>query len=101
MKRIVNYLQPRWLKVFADLWKSKTRTILVVASIAVGVFAIGAIATAFAIMSVDFDISYQSVNPANIEIPAIFTKFVYCHMLTMPFPKCMGKIVKVHVIDDI
>jgi putative ABC transport system permease protein len=59
---------PRWSKVLADLWDNKTRTLLVVASIAVGVFAIGTIANAFAILSVDIDASYASVNPANITI---------------------------------
>ena len=32
-----NPIRPRWRKVIADLWASKTRTLLVVASIAVGV----------------------------------------------------------------
>jgi putative ABC transport system permease protein len=36
-------LNPRWKKVFADLWANKTRTILVALSIAVGVFAVGMI----------------------------------------------------------
>ena len=34
-------LRPRWRKVLRDLWSNKTRTLLVVLSIAVGVFAIG------------------------------------------------------------
>src|SRR5262249_25831596 len=36
-------LRPRWRKVLGDLWSNKTRTLLVVLSIAVGVFAIGMI----------------------------------------------------------
>jgi putative ABC transport system permease protein len=54
--------------VLSDLWDSKFRTLLVVASIAVGVFAIGVIASAYAILSADINLSYASVNPANIEI---------------------------------
>ena len=42
-----NVLKPRWSKVFTDLWEDKTRTGLVVASIAVGVFAIGMIINAY------------------------------------------------------
>jgi len=61
-------LPPRWRKVLADLWEGKTRTMLVVASIAVGVFAIGAIATTYAILSTDLDLSYAAINPANIEM---------------------------------
>ena len=60
--------RPRWNKVLSDLWDSKFRTILVVASIAVGVFAIGVIASAYAILSEDIDSSYAAVNPANITI---------------------------------
>jgi putative ABC transport system permease protein len=44
------------------------RTLLVVASIAVGVFAIGMIASAYAILSEDIDISYAAINPVNIEV---------------------------------
>ncbi len=37
-------IRPRWRKVLRDLWSNKTRTLLVVLSIAVGVFAVGTIA---------------------------------------------------------
>ncbi|MBC8336259.1 MAG: FtsX-like permease family protein [Anaerolineales bacterium] len=63
-----NLLKPRWSKVFTDLWDDKTRTILVVASIAVGVFAIGMVISAYFIMDEDISHSYASVNPPNIEI---------------------------------
>jgi putative ABC transport system permease protein len=63
-----NVVRPRWSKVLADLWDNKTRTLLVVASIAVGVFAIGTIANAYAILSEDIDASYAAVNPANVTI---------------------------------
>lgn len=61
-------LRPRWRKVLADLWENKSRTILVVLSIAIGVFAVGMIAGAYVIISQDLDLSYASANPANIEI---------------------------------
>lgn len=63
-----NLLKPRWSKVFSDLWEDKTRTILVVASIGVGVFAIGMVISAYFIMDEDISHSYASVNPPNIEI---------------------------------
>jgi putative ABC transport system permease protein len=63
-----NVVRPRWSKVLADLWDNKSRTLLVVLSIAVGVFAVGTIANAFQILSVDIDASYAAVNPANITI---------------------------------
>ena len=68
MKAKKSYVRPRWNKVLADLWNNKTRTLLVVASIAVGVFAVGAIITAYMILSEDIHVSYAAVNPANIEI---------------------------------
>ncbi len=61
-------LRPRWHKVLSDLWDNKPRTLLVVLSIAVGVFAVGMIAGAYAIISNDMSASYASTNPANIEI---------------------------------
>ena len=60
--------RPRWSKVFSDLWDSKLRTLLVVASITVGVFAIGMIATAYAILAEDINLSYAAVNPFNVDI---------------------------------
>ncbi len=46
-------LSPRWRKVLSDLTSNKTRTILVVLSIAVGVFAVGMIAGSRAILAND------------------------------------------------
>jgi putative ABC transport system permease protein len=63
-----NLLPPRWSKVFTDLWQDKTRTGLVVASIAAGVFAIGMILSAYLIMHEDIDRGYAAVNPPNIEV---------------------------------
>jgi len=54
--------------VFSDLWDDKTRTALVVASIAVGVFAVGMIITAFVVLSEDINSSYAAANPVNVEI---------------------------------
>jgi len=60
--------RPRWRKVLADLWESRSRTLLVVASIAVGVFAIGVIVGAYGVLSTDINLSFAAVHPANIEI---------------------------------
>ena len=59
---------PRWRKVIRDLWQSKTRALLVVLSIAVGVFAVGTVAHMRSIVSKDLAESYASVNPANAVI---------------------------------
>ena len=60
-------LRPRWRKVLADLWDNKLRTMLVVASIAVGIFAVGTIANSYAVIAEDINVSYAAINPYNIE----------------------------------
>lgn len=61
-------MKPRWRKVFHDLIDNKGRTLLVVFSIAVGVFSIGVIAGAYQIISNDMSVSYSANMPANIEL---------------------------------
>ena len=62
------FLRPRWRKVLHDLWDNKARTLLVVASIAVGVFAIGVIAGTYVVLAQDLSRSYAAANPANIRL---------------------------------
>jgi len=61
-------MKPRWRKVLSDLWDNKTRTLLVVFSIAVGVFSIGVISGAYVIIKNDMSASYAANHPANIEL---------------------------------
>ena len=61
-------MKPRWRKVIHDLWDNKARTLLVVFSIAVGVFSIGVIAGAYQIISNDMSVSYSANKPANVEL---------------------------------
>ncbi len=61
-------MRPRWRKVLHDLWDNKARTLLVVFSIAVGVFSIGVIAGAYQIIANDMSVSYAANNPSNIEL---------------------------------
>src|SRR6185503_11207720 len=61
-------MKPRWRKVFHDLWDNKGRTLLVVLSIAVGVFSIGVIAGAYQIIANDMSVSYSTNKPANVEL---------------------------------
>ena len=65
--------RPRWRKVLSDLWGNKARTLLVIASIAVGVLAIGLIVATYVILMEDMNGSYLAANPPNIN------------MLTSPF----------------
>jgi putative ABC transport system permease protein len=61
-------MRPRWRKVIHDLFDNKARTLLVVFSIAVGVFSIGVIAGAYQIISNDMSVSYAANHPGNIEL---------------------------------
>ena len=61
-------MKPRWRKVLHDLIDNKARTLLVVFSIAVGVFSIGVIAGAYQIIQQDMSASYSANVPANIEL---------------------------------
>ncbi len=55
----------RWIKVFRDLWNNRSRTILVILSIAVGIFAIGMIAASQGALSSSLDTQYQEIHPAD------------------------------------
>jgi putative ABC transport system permease protein len=63
-------MRPRWHKVISDLWSNRTRSLLVIASIAVGLFAVGVITTLYLIISADMRSGYAATNPANIIILA-------------------------------
>lgn len=56
-------MSPRWRKVLRDLWSNKTRTLLVVLAIAVGVAAVGTIATAQVLIADDLRLQYAAINP--------------------------------------
>ncbi len=63
-------IPPRWRKVLRDLWGNKGRTILVVLSIATGVFAIGLVATAQGLLVRNMNQSYEETSPANVTFLA-------------------------------
>lgn len=60
--------RPRWKKVIADLSGNRGRTLLVIASIAVGLFAFGVIATLYVVIRQDMRAGYTAIQPANIQI---------------------------------
>jgi putative ABC transport system permease protein len=63
-------LAPRWRKVLGDLWSNKTRTLLVVLSIAIGVFAIGMVTGGREILMRDLNGDWNATNPASASIAA-------------------------------
>lgn len=61
-------LRPRWRKIIRDLWLNKSRTLLVVLSIAVGVFAVGTILNSRTALSTSLTQTYRATNPAHATI---------------------------------
>ncbi len=64
-------IRPRWQKVLADLFGHKARSLLVIASIAVGLFAIGMITIVYQVLSIDMRSGYRAIQPANITVRAV------------------------------
>lgn len=61
-------MRPRWQKVLADLRGNLGRTALVIASIAIGLFAFGVIATLYVVIRQDMRGGYTATQPANIRL---------------------------------
>jgi putative ABC transport system permease protein len=61
-------LSPRWRKVVRDLRSNVLRSVLVVVSIATGVFAVGTIAGASAMLEDDLASTYAASSPASATI---------------------------------
>jgi putative ABC transport system permease protein len=61
-------IRPRWQKVLSDLWRNKSRSLLTVASIAVGLLAIGVVTSLYFMMNQDMSAGFYAIHPANIQI---------------------------------
>jgi len=58
-------LSPRWRKVWSDMWVNKSRTVLVVLSISVGVFAVGMVYGCYLMFQRDLAASWGIASPAS------------------------------------
>ena len=61
-------MNPRWRFVVRDLWFHKTRTLLVILSIAVGIFAFGLIAGARNSLGTELTANYLAIKPASATL---------------------------------
>jgi putative ABC transport system permease protein len=61
-------LGPRWHKVIADLWSNKTRSLLTILTIAVGVFAVGFVGNLNSFIMQDMNADFQSANAHSAVI---------------------------------
>ena len=55
----------RWIKVYRDLWINRSRTVLIILSIAVGVFAIGLIGMSQIALLESLSAQYAAMQPAD------------------------------------
>lgn len=61
-------LSPRWKKVIRDLWDNKSRTVLSVLSIAVGIIAFGGMLVTGQTVLTNLDAAYTVSNPSDITL---------------------------------
>ena len=61
-------LSPRWHKIIRDLWSNKTRTVLIILSIAVGIFAFGSVFITQDVLVKDMATQYRDIHPSTITI---------------------------------
>ncbi len=61
-------LGSRWVKILNDIWGNKTRSLLVILSIAVGVGVVGMINNAQLMIERDINSQFYKGNPASIQI---------------------------------
>ncbi len=59
-------MRPRWKKIFYDFRSNPSRSLLVILSIFVGLFAVGMIMTLWICIPFDLRLGYEQSNPANI-----------------------------------
>lgn len=61
-------MQPRWAKVFRDLLQSRTRTVMTVLGIAIGVCGFGSVLTTYSILTRELNSTYLATNPASATL---------------------------------
>ncbi|GIK37108.1 MAG: hypothetical protein BroJett011_09410 [Chloroflexota bacterium] len=61
-------LNPRWQKIWSDLWANKVRTALMTLSLAAGVFGVGVIMNTKAILDKNLTTGFAAVNPASATL---------------------------------
>ncbi len=84
-------MSSRWKKVWADFWSNKTRTVLTILTITVGVFAVGIVSNIGLLMERDMDADFLSANPAEAHI--------YASPLNDDLVKMAGKVAGVKAVE--
>ena len=66
----MNALRTIYKKNLRELWRNRSRTIMVALSIAIGVLGVGLIVTTYDVLVTDLYRRYAAINPAQVEIIA-------------------------------
>ncbi len=61
-------IHPLWIKIIRDIWGNKTRTLIVVFSIAVGTFAVGMMASSQSVLASNMIDSFMAINPSTARL---------------------------------
>src|SRR5512140_2184979 len=64
----MRHFRPRWRKMLRDLWINKTRTTLVVLSLAVGIFTVSFLIDTESLLRSTFRRAYAAVNPSSATL---------------------------------
>ncbi|MEZ4657128.1 MAG: ABC transporter permease [Caldilineaceae bacterium] len=80
-----NLISLRWRYALRDLWRNKSRTLLVILSIAVGIFAFGLIAGTAGTLRTELPANYQAIQPASqVRYTAPFSEKMVESIRRMP-----------------
>ncbi len=61
-------MAPRWRKALRDFWQERTRTVLVVLAIALGIAGFTAVLSSYAVLTRELDRGYLATNPASANL---------------------------------
>jgi putative ABC transport system permease protein len=61
-------VRPRWRKAIRDLWLNRTRTLLVVLAVGIGIFGFGTVIGAYSILAREMDVEYLASNPPSATL---------------------------------
>ena len=59
---------PRWQKLLRDLWLNKARTAMMTVAVAVSIFAVGTMLSAYAVLTREIERNYLNTNPASATL---------------------------------
>lgn len=58
----------RWRKIVRDLWTNEMRTLMAILAISIGVFGMGSIMSAYAILTREIDANFMGTSPASAKL---------------------------------